>query len=333
MRWKGFAVVAAVVATGAAVIVAPNEQPHLAAAPAATTSTTVWEPKLIEAAFVEAPTTVATAPPATVRKASVKPKPAGDGLHDENKKDTRPVPKPLGLPLGSPYVGAYSGTEIEGFAHYEGQSTCDPTPKAGTLALRDILLARYPTTKSLGVSRDCAVGGQSEHKEGRAFDWGADLTDGNDNAAVLDFLTALLAPDAQGNNYALARRMGVMYVIWNRQIWGIYDAQAGWRPYDGANPHTDHVHISLTWAGGRGETSFFSGNVLKGLPTFTGKPPRTTTTRPPRTTTTRPSRSSTTSTPTTWRPRSTTTTLVGETTTSAPTTSSTTTSTWRRHRR
>lgn len=320
MRWKGFFVVAAIVATGTAVVVAPDEQPHLAAAPVVQTTTTLWEPKLIEAAFVEAPTTVATAAPSTVKKATVaKPKPAGDGLHDENKKDTRPVPKPLGLPLGSPYVGAYTGTEIEGFAAYQGQATCDPTPKAGTLALRDILLARYPTTKSLGVSRDCAVGGQSEHKEGRAFDWGADLSDGNDNAAVLDFLTALLAPDAQGNNYALARRMGVMYVIWNRQIWGIYDANAGWRPYDGPNPHTDHVHISLTWAGGRGETSFFSGSVVKGLPTYTGKPPRTTTTRPPRTTTTRPLRTTTTRV----RPSTTTSTSVPTTTTTGQVTTTT----------
>lgn len=322
LRFKGLlAVATALVAMGVAVVVAPKEQPELqpvAVAPVTTTSTT-HQPVAIEPVILEAPTTTAApAPPATVRIASVKPKPTGDGLHDENKPDTRPKPKPLGLPLGSPYIGAYVGTEIEGFARYEGQSTCDNTPKAGTLALREVLLARYPSTKSMGVSRDCAVGGQSEHKEGRAFDWGANVNDATDNAAVLDFLTALLAPDAQGNNYAMARRMGVMYVIWNRQIWGIYDAGAGWRPYDGANPHTDHVHISLTWAGGRGQTSFWSGSVVTGLVPYTGRPPRpttTTTTRPPRTTTTRPPRSTTTS--TTRPPRTT-------TTTGEPSTTSTT---------
>jgi hypothetical protein len=293
-------------------------------APATTTTAPVH---VVEAPLVEVTTsTASTAPPTTaptrVRAASkAKPKPTGDGLHDENKADTRPVPKPLGLPLGSPYVGAYSGPDIEGFARYEGQSTCDPTPKPGTLALRDVLLARYPSTKSLGVSRDCAIGGQSEHKEGRAFDWAADVNDATDVAAVNDFLTALFATDAEGHKFALARRMGVMYVIWNHQIWGAYNAQQGWRPYDGANPHTDHVHISLSWAGGKGLTSFWSGVVVPGLPDFT----TTTTTRPRRTTTTSTPRSTTTS---TTNPDAPTTTLDPN----APTTSSSST-TWQRHHR
>lgn len=273
---------------------------------------------VVDAPMVEVTTTTTAAAAATTRatvRAAAKPEPTGDGLHDENKKDTRAIPKPSGLPLGSPFVGAYTGDEIEGFARYDGQSTCDPTPKSGTLAMRDVLLARYPSTKSLGVSRDCAVGGQSEHKEGRAFDWAADVNDGNDVAAVNDFLTALFATDAQGHRFALARRMGVMYVIWNHQIWGAYSALQGWRPYDGANPHTDHVHISLSWDGALGKTSFWSGTVVKGLPDLT----TTTTTRPRRTTTT-------------WTPRSTTsstsTTLVdGETTTS------TTPTTWEHHHR
>lgn len=281
------------IATGA--IGAPS--PKLARAEFATTTSTTTTSTTIQALSIEADlveittSTASTVPPTTtpprpkpriVKTAAAKPKPPGDGLHDENKVDTRPVPKLAGLPLGSPFIGAYSGPDIEGFARYEGQSTCDPTPKAGTLALRDILLARYPSTKSLGVSRNCDVGGQSEHKEGRAFDWGTDILDATDVAAVNDFLTALLATDAEGHRYALARRMGIMYVIWNRQIWGAYSAKEGWRPYDGPNPHTGHVHISLSWAGGRGETSFFSGTVVKGLPDFT----TTTTTRPRRTTTT-----------------------------------------------
>jgi hypothetical protein len=174
-------------------------------------------------------------------------------------------------------VGKYLGADIEGFARYEAQSTCDPTEKPGTVALRNLLLSRYANTKSLGISRGCDVGGQSEHKEGRAFDWGASATNASQVASVNDFLTALFATDSAGHKFALARRMGVMYVIWNHQIWGAYEADAGWRPYDGANPHTDHVHISLSWAGARAETSFWSDHVVAGLPDGT-HPPHTTST-------------------------------------------------------
>ena len=219
-------------------------------------------------------------------------------------------PSPPVCPLDRPSSVSTSGTEIEGYARYEGQSTCDPTPKVGTLNLRDLLLSRYPNTKSLGVSRGCDVGGQSEHKEGRAFDWGANVTNAAQVAAVEDFLAALFATDSVGHPHALARRMGVMYVIWNHQIWSASSASSGWKPYDGANPHTDHVHISLSWAGARAETSFWSGVVLVPEP-----PPTTSTTRRPRsTTTTRPATTSTTR-----RPRATT------TSTSTSTTSSTTT--------
>jgi len=294
----------------------------------ASTPTTLRE---VFATMTEVPvTTTTTAPPAPPKRKQ----PVGDSKDDHNKVDTRPTPKAAGLPLGSPFIGKYVGTEIEGFARYEGQSTCDPTPKAGTLALRDLLLSRYPSTKSLGVSRSCDVGGQSEHKEGRAFDWGADVTNAADVAAVNDFLDALFATDAAGHKHALARRMGIMYVIWNQKIWGAYDMTAGWRTYEGDNPHTDHVHISLSWAGGRGQTSYWSGSIVAGLPDGLPRPPRTTTTRPPRTTTTRPPRSTTTTRP----PRSTTTTSVPQSTTttlddSSPTTSPSSTTTTTRRRR
>jgi hypothetical protein len=182
----------------------------------------------------------------------------------KNKPDKAPVPKPA--PSTKPIVGMVDGPDIEGYARYEGQSTCDPAPKPGALAIRNLLLSRYPATTSMGISRACDVGGKSEHKEGRAFDWGANVTNAKQRAAVDDFLNALFATDSYGHHHALARRMGVMYVIWNGQIWSAYRADAGWQPYSGASPHTDHVHISLSWAGARAETSYYSGKVIAGLP-------------------------------------------------------------------
>ena len=260
-RVRTFLAVAAATGSATVGLTAHAERPTLAAPPVTQPIVTIPQARLVAAESVDAPTTTVTAAPVTTRVTS-KPRPKGDGNNDENKKDTRPKPPPSGVPLGAPFVGKYTGADIEGFARYDGQSTCDPAAKAGTTALRDLLLARYPSTTSLGISRACDVGGQSEHKEGRAFDWGADVGNAADQAAVNDFLTALMATDEQGHAYALARRMGVMYVIWNRQIWGAYDSNDGWRPYDGDNPHTNHVHISLSWAGARGETSFWSGAVL-----------------------------------------------------------------------
>jgi hypothetical protein len=57
----------------------------------------------------------------------------------------------------------------------------------------------------------------------------------------------------------MVRRLGVMYIIYNRRIWASYRAEEGWRPYAGTNPHTDHMHFSFSWAGARKQTSYWDG--------------------------------------------------------------------------
>jgi hypothetical protein len=152
-------------------------------------------------------------------------------------------------------------SSIEGFASYVKQTTCSPTAKPGTVKLKDLLLRTYPGTRNLGISRACSSGGTSEHKEGRAFDWGVRYSSTAERAKASAFLTWLLKTDSAGHKAANARRLGVMYVIWNKKIWGAYAANQGWRTYNGSNPHTDHVHISLSWSGVRGATSFWTGKV------------------------------------------------------------------------
>lgn len=51
-------------------------------------------------------------------------------------------------------------------------------------------------------------------------------------------------------NWFLANgaRLGVTYVIHNRQIFFL--SKGKWEPYSGPSPHTDHVHVSFTPAGG-----------------------------------------------------------------------------------
>jgi hypothetical protein len=147
---------------------------------------------------------------------------------------------------------------IDPYTAYEGQTTCDPTEKPGARALREMVTRAYPGTGSTGgITRSCDGGGVSEHKEGRAWDWMLDASDPSDRAAADDLFAWLLATDVHGNKHALLRRLGIMYIIWNGQVLKAYQADKGWQPYTGANPHTDHVHFTLGWDGARQLTSYW----------------------------------------------------------------------------
>ena len=164
------------------------------------------------------------------------------------------------------------GASIDDYAVYDGQKTCDSTPKAGVVAFRDLILATYPCTGSSGISRECSSGGTSEHKEGRAWDWAVNYP----HPAPTALLAWLLATDASGNTHAMARRFGIMYMIWNRQIWKSYQSAKGWQHYTGANDHTDHVHFSFSWDGALKKTSYWTGDGTV-VPATDAAPPKPTT--------------------------------------------------------
>jgi peptidoglycan hydrolase-like protein with peptidoglycan-binding domain len=170
-----------------------------------------------------------------------------------------PVP-PVRLPAG-----------IEALSPYLEQDSCRPVAMPGAVELGDLLRATYPGT-SYGIARACGSDGiASEHYEGRAVDWFTSVRDPAGAARAKALLDWMLAADAAGRPDANARRLGVMYLIWNNRIWGSYRAAEGWRPYStcAAHPersrdtacHRDHVHISLGWAGAAGRTSFWTGRV------------------------------------------------------------------------
>ncbi|MFF5365494.1 hypothetical protein ACFY4I_39945, partial [Streptomyces scabiei] len=162
------------------------------------------------------------------------------------------------------------GPDIDPYAASDPQRGCDPAAKQGVLAFRDLLLATYLGTTSLGISRECGAPGDSEHKEGRALDWGVNVN-GQAHIAA-DLLDWLLATDRHGNTHALARRFGIMYMIWNRRIWEAYRADRGWTPYTGRSPHTNHVHFSFSWAGARKETTWWSRPTHSGPRVSVGVP-------------------------------------------------------------
>lgn len=156
---------------------------------------------------------------------------------------------------------------VEGYPSYQPQTGCSPRPKAGTVLLSEWLLRTYPGSGSSGISRDCGSSGVSEHKEGRAFDWRLDAGSRRDRGYARDFLDRVLATDRRGNAQALARRMGIMYLIWNDHIWSASSGYAE-RDYlhaacsrvEGCSTtlrHRDHMHISLTRRAARGRTSWY----------------------------------------------------------------------------
>ncbi len=164
---------------------------------------------------------------------------------------------------------AVAAAPVEDFSTYQPQTKCNPKAKSGTLQLAAWLQRKYKGTGSLGISRACGHGGVSEHKEGRAFDWAINATSARDRKYAADFLSTIFATDRNGNVAAKARRMGIMYLIWNDHIYSSGRSFAK-TPYLSSSckrkrinkcpatlRHRDHMHISLSKAGGRGDTSWY----------------------------------------------------------------------------
>jgi hypothetical protein len=159
---------------------------------------------------------------------------------------------------------------IEDYASYDPQSRCRPKAKPGTQVLGRWIVRRQGGGFG-GISRPCGAGGTSEHKEGRAFDWTLDATKKRDRRKAAAFLALVRASDKAGNTDARARRMGIMYVIWNDRMYSAWDGFEGEaylasscpskKKYSASARHRDHLHISLSRIGGRGGTSWYDGRL------------------------------------------------------------------------
>jgi hypothetical protein len=120
----------------------------------------------------------------------------------------------------------------------------DPTT-SGCITART--LHAMQQAKAAGYQRYVSCfrsGGSGEHPKGRACDF-ASATSGFKDA------NATGGDRSYGNSLAAyfvknADRLGVLYVIWYRQIW---QPGLGWRSYSGggspAASHTNHVHLSM----------------------------------------------------------------------------------------
>jgi hypothetical protein len=170
------------------------------------------------------------------------------------------------------------GAVADDFPHWERENTCSPTQKPGAKKLRGLLRRTYGRSISSSTVRPC-TSADSGHEEGRAVDWMTNRNVPAQKAMANSFLAWLQATDSYGNTYAMARRLGIQYVIWNNRMWRAYDPGRGWAEYDNclhkkkkhdsayANAcHRTHVHLSLSWDGAYKRTSYFSGYVV--CPTF-----------------------------------------------------------------
>jgi hypothetical protein len=141
--------------------------------------------------------------------------------------------------------------------------TCATGPQAGATALRNELQRRFGGRGEIFNCRPVRGAKRlSLHGEGRAVDWYRNVADPAEAAEAQRILEWLLGTDAQGNEHALARRMGVQEIIWNRRIWTARRHAEGWRAYSGVNPHTDHIHIGLNWPGARMQTSHWTASAV-----------------------------------------------------------------------
>ncbi|MFE9200782.1 coiled-coil domain-containing protein [Micromonospora sp. NPDC007230] len=127
----------------------------------------------------------------------------------------------------------------------ESCSVNDPTPADGCITPRTLHMLQQ--AKAAGYKRYVSChrsGGGGEHPKGRACDFSA-ASGGFEN------VSATGGDKAYGDSLASylknnASKLGVMYVIWYRQIWM---PNTGWRSYSGggspAADHTNHVHVSM----------------------------------------------------------------------------------------
>jgi hypothetical protein len=103
----------------------------------------------------------------------------------------------------------------------------------------------------------------SNHAQGRALDVMVGFSGGGYNTARGNAIVNwLLAPDANGNYSANARRLGVQQILWRDHCWNTDDDRgivSVGRMRECGIGHFDHIHIDLTLRGARGRTSYWGG--------------------------------------------------------------------------
>jgi len=130
---------------------------------------------------------------------------------------------------------------------YEPAVQCSGRGQDGAKQLMAWYLGAYSAKggKNLGIYNCRPVAGSdtlSLHGEGRACDLGVPVGAG----WAQTLADALVGGSAE---------LGIQLVIHNRKVWSGRRPFEGWRAYGGSNPHTDHLHVELSWQAARDLTA------------------------------------------------------------------------------
>lgn len=144
------------------------------------------------------------------------------------------------------------------YSGYEGAKSCTGRAQDGAKALMSWFLGAYAGrgAKNLGIYNCRPIAGSSSlslHAEGRAADLGVPTGAG----WAQTFADSLVAH---------SRELGVQLVIYRRKVWSGRYPNSGWRNYTGSNPHTDHLHVELSWNAARTLTTQAIQAQLGGTP-------------------------------------------------------------------
>lgn len=140
---------------------------------------------------------------------------------------------------------------------YEPAVSCTDGPQDGAKALMAWALGAWADKglRNLGIYNCRPIRGTTNttslHGEGRACDLGFPVGDPD-----ADVLCQLLIDHSA--------ELGVQCVIYERKIWSGARPDEGRRPYGGTNPHTDHLHVELSWQAARTLTAEAIEAVLGG---------------------------------------------------------------------
>lgn len=122
----------------------------------------------------------------------------------------------------TPRVPAGLPKAIEPLGGYVADVTCQPVARRGTVKLARLLAATYRNygATAWSTTYPCGTDGtRSEHYDGRAIDWMVNVHNTRQHAAAKAAIAWLLATDRAGNRFAMARRLGVMYLIYDNRMW------------------------------------------------------------------------------------------------------------------
>lgn len=169
----------------------------------------------------------------------------------------------------------FGGAAVEGYAPQPPFECLHKDPhRPGVEKTMAMLIKAYPNSREGGTWANC-VGhtSTSDHYSGRALDWhpGRPFVEPTASARADGYeVVRWLLATVNGVPNLRARRLGIVYIIWDNRIW--IDRIRVWQQYQDCtgtqgNPttcHRDHVHLTFGTAGAEGRTSWWRGGPNTG---------------------------------------------------------------------